>query len=65
MHPRETAARQGESTYDGQPCKTCGSTKRYTINASCVDCSNERSKANVKKRREHIKALIEQAKAGA
>jgi hypothetical protein len=65
MHPREIAACNGERTYEGQPCKTCGSVKRYTINASCVDCSNERSKQYVKKRREHLKALLGQSKLGA
>lgn len=61
---RMKAAQQGESSYEGAPCKTCGNTKRYTINASCVECANERSKINVKKQRERIKELMAQAREG-
>lgn len=25
-------------TYDGKPCKRCGTTKKYTNNRSCVKC---------------------------
>lgn len=63
--PRMKAAAKGESTYEGQPCKTCGSTLRYTINASCISCINEKSKVHSKEHRAKIKALLEQAKAGA
>lgn len=59
------AAELGESSYDGAPCKTCGSTKRHTINASCIQCSNERTRVNVAAQRVKIKALLEQAKAAA
>lgn len=65
MHPRELAARNGENTYHGLPCKTCGNTKRYTINSTCVNCVSERAKIRVKQRREAIKAMLDQAKAGA
>lgn len=61
---RMKAAEQGESTYDGAPCKTCGNTRRYTINASCVECSNERSKINVRKQRAKIKEMMALAREG-
>ena len=61
---RMKAAKLGESTYEGAPCKTCGNTKRYTINASCTECANERSKINVKKQRERIKEMMAQAREG-
>ncbi len=60
--PRITAAKQGQRKYTGKPCKTCGSTERYTINSACVACTN-RAKQNDAS---NIKALLEQAeKAGA
>ena len=58
MHPRQKAALQGEQTYDGNPCKKCGNTKRRTINATCIKCGNELSKKFVMKRRQEIKALL-------
>ena len=37
--PRFAAARLGHRKYQGKPCKTCGSTERYVINAGCVACT--------------------------
>jgi hypothetical protein len=62
MHPRQKAAVSGEACYDGKPCRTCGNTKRYTINASCVDCSNQHAKRFVARRRQEIKELMAQAR---
>lgn len=62
MHPRQQAAEFGETTYHGKPCRTCGNTKRHTINASCVHCSNELSKQSVMRRRNKIKELMAQAR---
>lgn len=58
--PRIEAAKKGEKRYIGKPCKTCGSTLRYTINTGCVECTARATKRNV----EGIKALLEQARAG-
>jgi Tfp pilus assembly protein PilV len=65
MHPRQKAAEAGEAFYDGNPCRTCSNTKRHTINASCVQCSNEHAKRSVARRRQEIKELLAQARAGA
>lgn len=62
MHPRQKAAEHGETTYDGKPCKNCGNTLRYTLNASCCHCANEQSKVRVAARRAEIKTLLDQAK---
>lgn len=62
---RIKAAEQGESIYLGSACRKCGNERRYTLTGQCVHCVNERSKANAKKRTERVRALLEQAKAGA
>lgn len=59
--PRINAAKNGERKYIGKPCKACGETLRYTINAACVACTN---KAKVKSD-DTIRSLLDQAKAGA
>jgi len=64
MHPRQKAAMQGEPTYDGNPCKTCGNTKRRTINATCIKCGNELSKRLVNRRRQEIKSLLSPSEGG-
>lgn len=64
MHPREIAARKGERFYSGGSCKNCGATKRHTINASCIACSNKLAKINVTKRRKKIKQLLAQSSMG-
>ena len=40
---RKQAKERGEKTYDGKPCKNCGSTKKYTSNWSCVSCELQRT----------------------
>lgn len=62
MTPRLLAAKNGENKYIGSACKNCGSTSKWTINASCVQCSNERARESVKKSREAIKELLQEAK---
>ncbi len=59
--PRIQAAKRGERKYTGKPCKTCGETLRYTINAACVACTNKAKGKND----DNIRSLLEQAKAGA
>jgi uncharacterized OB-fold protein len=61
MHPREQAAIAGKLTYDASACKRCGGTLRHTTNADCVDCSRERAREGVKKRRAQIKAMLNKA----
>ena len=55
--PRFAAARLGHRKYQGKPCKTCGSTERYVINAGCVACTM----AGKNKQHQAIKALLQQA----
>lgn len=62
MHPRQQAAKQGKNTYESKPCKNCGNTRRYTLNASCCSCSIDRSRAAKKARQAEIKALIAKSK---
>jgi hypothetical protein len=62
---RLAAAREGETTFDGTPCKNCGTTRRYTINGTCVECSGARAREGMRKNREKIKALLKLAKGGA
>lgn len=39
-HANRLAAELSSSlSYQGQPCKKCGSTERYTISAQCVACT--------------------------
>ncbi len=59
--PRIQAAKRGERKYTGKPCKTCGETLRYPINAACVACTNKAKGKND----DNIRSLLEQAKAGA
>ena len=59
--PRIEAARSGQRKYTGKPCKVCGGTERYVINAGCVECTKKAKSANESK----IRELVEQAKAGA
>ena len=57
---RILAAQNGERFYHGVSCINCGRTEKYTLNASCVSCCRERSKARMKKDRAMIRALLEQ-----
>lgn len=41
---RKIAVENGERTYDGGTCKKCGTTKRYTANAACVQCARGASR---------------------
>jgi hypothetical protein len=59
--PRIEAARQGQRKYTGKPCKACGGTERYVINAGCVECTKKSKSASESK----IREILEQAKAGA
>lgn len=62
MTARMKAAELGENKYHGNACKVCGDTLKWTVNASCVPCSNERAKEVNKRTREAIKALMAKAK---
>lgn len=56
--PRLDAAKSGQSKYEGKPCRRCGGTTRWTINCTCVRCSNIRTKEGVRKRRALIRDLL-------
>lgn len=38
MELRQVAAEQGQTIYEGNPCKKCGGTSRYVSNGSCTHC---------------------------
>jgi len=59
--PRIQAAREGQRRYTGKPCKVCGETEKYVINAACVACTKKAKSASENK----IREILEQAKAGA
>lgn len=62
MHPsRMQAAKAGLLHYDGQPCRTCGTTLKYTKSGACVQCAKTKTEAQ----REKIREMIRQARAEA
>jgi len=63
MHPRQEAAEKGQNKYEGKPCKHCGLTTRFTINAGCVNCVTTHAKGLTSQRRAVIKRLMTSAKA--
>ncbi len=62
MTPRMQAAERGLNKYDGKPCKACGATVKWTVNATCVPCSTEKAKEGNKRHREAIKGLMQLAR---
>lgn len=40
---RIEAQERGDTSYESQPCKKCGSPLRYTKSGGCIDCSISRS----------------------
>lgn len=42
---RKVAAEQGQTIYEGNPCKKCGGVTRYVSNGSCVHCMGEAATA--------------------
>jgi len=51
---RNEAIEQGSKTYEGRPCKNCGTTLKYVTNWGCVSCSeNRKENPEVRKRYEH------------
>jgi len=60
---RLVAATNGETHFEGSKCKICSSTKRWTMNGSCVFCAKQKSKIAVNKQRLEIKQLMDDAKA--
>ena len=62
MSERMEAAKRGETHYEGGQCGKCGNRLRYTSNATCVACSKEASKENVKRHSGLIRALLKRAK---
>lgn len=58
--PRLQAAEKGQTHYEGTPCRTCGTSLKYTTTGNCVACS----KAKTSETRAKVRELMEQAKAG-
>lgn len=52
--PRLIAAKNGQRRYEGKPCKVCGNTEKYVINASCVACAKQASNASKEIFRQHL-----------
>jgi len=59
---RLAAAMNGEKNFYGSECRNCGTTKRMTINNTCIVCSNNRARISMSKQREKIKQLMGEAK---
>lgn len=57
MSVREDAARNGNITYQGRPCKNCGQTEKYVLSASCVSCTKKNATTYNKKTNERLKEL--------
>ena len=55
------SSRATSRKYTGKPCKACGETEKYVINAACVACTKNSKSANEFK----IREIMDQAKAGA
>jgi len=55
---RMKAAHARQPRYEGKPCRRCGGTTRYTINADCVVCSLARVKKYLAKNRAKIRSLL-------
>jgi hypothetical protein len=45
---RKEALDNGETTYDGRPCKYCGGVERYSSTTNCVPCTKLLAKQNNK-----------------
>lgn len=45
MTPRQIAIERGKPTYEGRPCKTCGTAEKYTKFGACVKCAREKALA--------------------
>jgi hypothetical protein len=58
---RLDAAREGRLQYDGQPCRTCGTTLKYTKSGACVQCAKTKTEAQ----REKVRQLLDAAAARA
>jgi hypothetical protein len=47
MHPnRIEAVQNGSKTFEGQPCKNCSGTERYTVSGGCAACQRLRANKN-------------------
>lgn len=65
---RMDAARAGEIHYEGNPCRNCGATRRYTLSGACVACVSKRStehKRRFKELVDEVRALKAEAAKGA
>lgn len=40
---RDLAIQEGRKTYNGKPCKVCGSTEKHVSSYSCVSCNTKRN----------------------
>ena len=56
---RFEAAKRGERHYEGTPCKRCGSTLRYVMTGSCVECTKAKSLAHRLKVQEQLRQARE------
>lgn len=48
-HARKNAISNGLKHYEGNPCKKCGTTKKYTICRGCVRCAKTKNYNRYKK----------------
>lgn len=66
---RKEALEAGEKTYDGKPCKNCGTTLKNVSDYGCVECNRERArKLQAEKRADgrnkEVRRRYEQGEAG-
>jgi len=52
---KEAREAQGPKTFEGKPCRMCGSTTRYTVSRACVACTRERTRLHKQRKRKDEK----------
>lgn len=64
MSARERAKEAGAKTYEGQACKYCGGTVRFTCNYDCALCNKGRPRAAARERGVTTEARAQAYQAG-
>lgn len=66
---RQQAIQEGRTTYEGRPCKNCGTTLKNVSDWGCVECNKQRAKRMQSERRvdgrnKEVRQRYEQGEAG-
>ena len=59
MQLRREAAEAGHRAYAGNPCKVCGSVRRYTMSGKCIQCQKRNSRERYSREVAEMKALLQ------